>query len=83
MFAMQLGVPVRASVRPVIEKMAPAYYLSSSYYEKWLQARIQSLIRAGALTEAELEARIALLREQPDMEMPQRADPDRAGSRFR
>ena len=76
-FAMQLGVPVRASVRPVIEKMDPAYYLSSSYYEKWLQARIQTLIQAGAMTEAELEARIALLREQPDMAIPQRENPER------
>ena len=76
-FAMQLGVPVQASVRPNIEKMEPAHYLSSSYYEKWLHTRIQSLVQAGALTVEELEARVALFQQHPETVVPQRQNPER------
>jgi nitrile hydratase len=57
--------------------MDPAAYLTTSYYEKWLHARIQGLIDAGVLTEAELEARIALYRDHPEMPTPRRADPEK------
>ncbi len=77
-FAMVLGTPVRVpgGMRHAIETMQPADYLTSSYYEKWLHARIKGCIDAGVLTAAELEARIARLRDHPDTPLPRREDPD-------
>lgn len=70
-------VPVPGGSRNNIENMDPAHYLSSSYYEKWLHARIKGLIDAGALTEEELETRVALFRDRPEAETPAHPDPDR------
>lgn len=49
-------------LRAEIERMPAHEYLRSSYYEHWLHAIEALLIRGGAVTEAELAARIALLR---------------------
>src|SRR5262245_38218388 len=45
--------------RHAIERMAPAHYLSSSYYEHWLTALTTLLVEKGMLTVAELETRAA------------------------
>lgn len=47
--------------RHAIEKMPPAHYLESSYYEHWMVAFEEALIKRGFITQAELDARIALL----------------------
>jgi nitrile hydratase subunit beta len=47
--------------RHAIERMAPAHYLESSYYEHWLAALETLLVENGALTRDELEARRAAL----------------------
>lgn len=57
-FAMLLNTagirrPVAASMRKQIERIPPADYLRISYYEKWLETLIATLIEAGAITEAE------------------------------
>jgi nitrile hydratase len=49
--------------RHAIEKMAPAAYLQSSYYEHWLHAVETLLIERGVLTEAEITARMSELKE--------------------
>jgi nitrile hydratase len=49
--------------RHAIEKMAPAEYLQSSYYEHWLHAVETLLIERGVLTEAEITARMSELKE--------------------
>jgi nitrile hydratase beta subunit len=49
-----------------IERMAPADYLRSSYLEKWLTSLEFNLIEKGYLSLDELEARMALLRHDPD-----------------
>ena len=56
-FAIRIAtpVPIPGGSRNNIEQMDPAAYLTTSYYEKWLHSRIQGLIDAGVLTEAELE----------------------------
>ena len=43
--------PVRipGGMRNAIEQMDPAEYLRSSYYQKWLHARIEGCIAAGAI----------------------------------
>ncbi len=47
--------------RHAIEKMGPAHYLESSYYEHWLAA-VESLLTAdGSLEEGEIEDRMAEL----------------------
>lgn len=74
--AVATPVPVPGGSRNNIENMDPAHYLSSTYYEKWLHARVKGLIDAGALTADELETRMALLRKRPDAETPVHADPD-------
>jgi nitrile hydratase len=70
-------VPIPGGSRNNIENMDPAAYLTSSYYEKWLHARIKGLIDAGVLTEAELEARVAFYRDHPEAPVPRREDPER------
>ena len=78
-FAMRVvtPVPIPGGSRNNIETMAPLHYLQSSYYEKWLHARVKGLIDSGVLTVEELEAREARYRERPDTPMPQREDPER------
>jgi nitrile hydratase len=49
--------------RHAIEKMAPAEYLQSSYYEHWLHAVETLLVERGVLTEAEITARMSELKE--------------------
>jgi nitrile hydratase len=43
--------------RHAIERMDPAHYLTSGYYEHWLTAITSLLLEAGLLQRAELEAR--------------------------
>lgn len=76
-FAMRIAtpVPIPGGSRNNIEHMDPAAYLTTSYYEKWLHSRIKGLIDAGVLTEAELEARVALYRDYPETPVPRREDP--------
>lgn len=57
--------------RYAIERMSPAAYLSSSYYERWLSSAERNLVDKGVITQAELEARIASLRERPDQPLPE------------
>lgn len=78
MFAIQVAtpVPIPGGSRNNIENMEPARYLTSSYYEKWLHARVKGLIDAGALTGQELDARTAFFRDNPDATLPRREDPE-------
>lgn len=49
--------------RHAIEKMDPADYLKTSYYEHWLHAVEHILVEKGMITEAELEARMRTIEE--------------------
>jgi len=48
-------------IRHSIERMPPAEYLTSPYYEHWLHAAEDLLDKKGAVTRAELEQRMAEL----------------------
>ena len=48
--------------RYAIERMAPAHYLGSSYYEHWLEGTLTLLIEKGVFSQAEFDAQIADLR---------------------
>lgn len=69
-------LPVPGGFRYAIERMTPAHYLASSYYEKWLYIRTQGLIEAGVLTQEELDVRVAHFRNHPSATPPQRNDPE-------
>ena len=47
--------------RHAIERMGPAHYLESSYYEHWLSAIETLLVEKGVLTQDEFAARKAQL----------------------
>lgn len=53
-----------------IERMDPAHYLRSTYFERWLETITINLIEGGFLTAEELDARTDLLRRQPDAALP-------------
>jgi nitrile hydratase len=67
--------PLVGSVRATIERMPPAEYLATSYYEKWLWAKTQNLLANGAFTQAELDAAIAYYRAHPQAVPPRHDDP--------
>ncbi len=46
-------------IRHSIERMPPAEYLTTSYYEHWLHAAEHLLDKKGVVTHEELERRIA------------------------
>ena len=46
-------------IRHAIERMPPAEYLSSPYYEHWLYAAEDLLDKKGVVTRAELKQRMA------------------------
>jgi nitrile hydratase beta subunit len=54
-----------------IERMDPAHYLRSTYYERWLATIERNLVEGGYLTGDELDARTALLQDHPDTPPPQ------------
>ena len=54
-----------------LEALDPAAYLGSSYYERWLLARVNTLLNLGKITQAEFDAAIAKFESDPDAEMPE------------
>lgn len=52
--------------RHAIERMAPASYLATSYYEHWLHALETLLLEKGIIAQAELDARRATLAKEVD-----------------
>ena len=57
-------------IRHSIERMPPAEYLTTPYYEHWLYAAEDLLDGKGVVTHAELEQRIAELRKERMRVMP-------------
>lgn len=49
--------PTASRFRHAIERMDPAHYLASSYYEHWLTAAASLAVEAGLVDPAELEER--------------------------
>jgi nitrile hydratase len=69
--AMQLTVIARRIVtvdesRYAIERMDPAAYLNSSYYERWLDGVIRSLLEKQILNGDELDERTRFFQEHPE-----------------
>jgi nitrile hydratase subunit beta len=49
-----------------IERMDPAHYLRSGYYEHWLDGIVRVLVEKGVIGHDELEARTAFFAARPD-----------------
>jgi nitrile hydratase len=58
-----------------IERMDPADYLRSSYYERWLATVVYNMTAKGYISAEELEARMDLLRREPDAVFPRPEQP--------
>ncbi len=63
--------------RYAIERIAPATYLASSYYGKWLLAVESLLIENGVVTTEELDSKTAFYEENPQAEVTRHVDPQR------
>jgi nitrile hydratase subunit beta len=59
-----------------IERMAPAEYLTTPYYEHWVHTAEHYASKAGVIDEAELDARTQYYLEHPDEPLPDRKDPE-------
>ncbi len=73
--AMAQGIYNIDEMRHGIERMPPAEYLASSYYERWLASAERLLAEKGVVSPQELEARIGLLEADPDAPLPRHEDP--------
>jgi nitrile hydratase subunit beta len=56
--AAMLAGHLNGRFRHAIERMDPAWYLTSAYYEHWLTATATGLIESGIITQDELDARL-------------------------
>ncbi len=63
-----------------IERMAPAHYLTSSYYEHWLETLEKNLTEKGVISRDELDARTRQLLEDPGASITRKEDPELASS---
>jgi nitrile hydratase len=53
------------STRPAIERIEPAGYLASSYYQRWARGVEAALVAGGSLTSAEIDGRSATVGDAP------------------
>ncbi|HKN40424.1 MAG TPA: nitrile hydratase subunit beta [Acidimicrobiia bacterium] len=63
-----------------IERMHPAEYLSSRYYEHWLYTMEKNLIEKGVIDAKELEERTRYYLENPGAPLPARQDAEQTRS---
>jgi nitrile hydratase len=75
-YAMPTPVPIPGGFRYALERLDPALYLASSYYERWLQVKIQVMIEAGSFTQVEFDEYLAYYRQNPQAAPPRREDPE-------
>ena len=59
-----------------VERMDPARYLTTSYYEHWLASIETLLIEKGVVGREELDARTRHFERNPDAPLPDRRDPE-------
>ena len=77
-YAMRRQLGPLGGGRPAVERLEPAVYLASSYYEKWLRAAENTLVEHGVVTAEELDARTEHFRTDPAAAVPTRDDPEQA-----
>jgi nitrile hydratase len=62
-------------MRHSIERMSPAHYLGSPYYEHWLAGLERMLVEKGRLSAAEIEAKVREFGSAAPPAVPERSDP--------
>ncbi len=68
-------------VRHAIERMDPAHYLGSSYYEHWLAGLERLMVEKGRLSAEEVEARVREIgSSSPPPPVPERSNPQLASA---
>jgi nitrile hydratase len=72
------GVQRPGGFRYATESLDPAFYLSASYYERWLETFVAGLVKRGLITAEELAQRIDLYAEEPDAPLPRTENPEKA-----
>jgi nitrile hydratase len=65
-----------ATFRAAIEAMDPVEYLSTTYYEHWLHATVDSSISSGQMTAEEIEERTRYYLQNPDAALPEPTKPE-------
>ena len=80
LFAMQVSGMVRQfpstdAGRHALELLAPADYVSTPYYERWLLRIERRLVELGILAQEELDDRVRYYRERPNAEVPRHEEP--------
>jgi len=77
--------PSGGAFRHSIERMDPAHYLGSSYYEHWLTGSATFLVEKGVVSTEELEERAGgrFPLSRPDRGMAPPVDGDRTEARFK
>jgi nitrile hydratase subunit beta len=85
-FTRGLGPQNIDAARHAIERLEPAAYLRSSYYERWIAALEASLTEQGVLDTAEIEARARIYQQDPEVgpraqTEPSGIEPPRASAR--
>lgn len=63
---MLIGIYNIDEMRHAIERMEPAHYLASGYYEHWFDMLERLLTERGVIAPAELDARTAYFTEHPE-----------------
>jgi len=81
-YAINLCTRMPAGLRPEIEEIPPATYLRYSYYEKWLHAKVEGLIKIGLIDRGELALREVAIAESPSAVAKPVVDPERARERI-
>jgi nitrile hydratase subunit beta len=62
-------------MRHAIERMSPAHYLSSPYYEHWLAGLERVLVEKGRASAAEIEAKVREFASTAPPAVPERSNP--------
>jgi nitrile hydratase len=82
MYGIYVTSRVQGAGRPDIESIPPAQYLKYSYYEKWLHAKVESMIRLGIIDRHEFEARTAAIAKSENAMAESVIDPERVQARL-
>ncbi len=64
------------SMRDAIERLDPATYLSSSYYERWLRAGEMKLVEQDKISSDDLDRWRSVFEQEPSAVPPTSSDPD-------
>jgi nitrile hydratase len=78
MFTRGIGAQNIDAARHTIERIEPAVYLRSSYFERWLVALETGLVEHGVLNRAEIDARAQRYQQDPDAQTRNRSEPTAA-----